>query len=217
MFKNHATKKQLGITLPVVLMFLLVLTVSASFGIRRSTTSEATSRNQLDYEISRQAAEAALRDGELDILLDATKPAGALCERSAGQRPIRLKSNQNNPTNVTTINFTTDCANGQCGFTEAYYQGSVYATNTNPQPWWPKEKDGLWKDGRSIATCDFLGGVPIGTYTGKSKIVGVAMQPEYIIENFCMGDQTIFRITARGFGADARTETVVQSFVELKI
>jgi type IV pilus assembly protein PilX len=214
---NHTTpSQQTGITLPVVLMFLLILTVAASFGIRRSTLAEGISRNQLDYEVSRQAAEAALRDGERDLLLpNGTKPAGALCGRGDENRATISKINAE-ATTVTALTFTSQCLNGQCGFMPGYYDTSNYATGVNPEPWWPTSKGGLWNDGRVVTGCNFNGGVPIGTFTGTPAVKGVALQPEYLIEDVSRGDQTVFRITARGFGADIRTETIVQSYVEIK-
>lgn len=68
-----------GIALPVVLMFLLIITISAVYSIRRSTLAEGITRNQLDYEVARQSAEAALRDAERDLFASYTvKPTAAL-------------------------------------------------------------------------------------------------------------------------------------------
>ena len=83
-----------------------------------------------------------------------------------------------------------------------------------PHPWWPTAKQGLWNDGavNPTADCNFKGAVPLGTFTGAPKIQGVAAQPEYIIEYLARGDDMMMRITARGFGADRNTETVLQSY-----
>src|SRR5262245_56187524 len=53
---------QKGVALPVVLMFLLVITSLAIFSARYATMGEGMARNQLDAERARQAAESALRD-----------------------------------------------------------------------------------------------------------------------------------------------------------
>ncbi len=58
-----------GISLPIVLIFLAVISLLATVGIRRATVSESLSRNQMDHEVARQAAEAALRDGERDLFI----------------------------------------------------------------------------------------------------------------------------------------------------
>src|SRR5437868_3011149 len=131
---HRSIPTQRGVTLPVVLLFLLIITVAVSFGIRRATLSEGITRNQLDYEVSRQAAEAALQDAERDlrlVLIDPAKPADAVCARG-NDRPITFRTGP--PW------FGTSCPRGQCRYPLAYYNGSNYtaAPAANPQPWWPE-------------------------------------------------------------------------------
>lgn len=195
-----------GIALPVILLFLLVITITASFGIRRATLAEGMTRNQLDYEVSRQSAEAALRDAERDLLLvmpTGSMPTGATCARNE-DRPIQAKTGL--------PFFGETCPRGQCRFHTAYYDTSNFTTLVNAQPWWPTAKDGLWGDNIPLTNCTFTGAVPIGTFTGTPQVRGVARQPEYLIEYMARGDDIVMRITARGFGADIRTETVLQSY-----
>ena len=201
-----------GIALPLVLLFLLIITIAATFGIRRATLNEGVTRNQLDYEVSRQAAEAALRDGERDSDLQANV-AGARCARNAA-RPLSYAR-------TGMQFFTATCLSGQCRMDgdALYYDASNYAANPpiNPQPWWPAAKLGQWNGSPvyPVANCVFNGAVPIGTYTAVPPVRGVARQPEYLIEYLQRGsDKTerTVRITARGFGADINTETVVQSY-----
>jgi type IV pilus assembly protein PilX len=194
-----------GIALPVVLMFLLVITISAVYSIRRSTLSEGITRNQLDYEVARQSAEAALRDAERDLFASYTvKPTAALCDRSA-ERPLKDK--------LVAGLWESTCPKGQCRVSPDYLVSSNYATRANPQPWWPASKDGLWGNNENLANCTFSGGVPIGTFTGTPNVSGVARQPEYLIEWIDRGSDPVMRITARGFGADLNTEVVLQSYV----
>ena len=194
-----------GIALPVVLMFLLVITISAVYSIRRSTLAEGITRNQLDYEVARQSAEAALRDAERDLFASYTvKPTAALCDRSA-DRPLKDK--------LVAGLWETTCPKGQCRVSPDYLVSSNYATKANPQPWWPASKDGLWGYNENLANCSFSGGVPIGTFTGTPNVSGVARQPEYLIEWIDRGSDPVMRITARGFGADLNTEVVLQSYV----
>jgi type IV pilus assembly protein PilX len=194
-----------GIALPVVLMFLLIITISAVYSIRRSTLSEGITRNQLDYEVARQSAEAALRDAERDLFASYTvKPTAALCDRSA-DRPLKDK--------LVAGLWETSCPKGQCRVSPEYLVSSNYATKANPQPWWPASKDGLWGNNENLANCSFSGGVPIGTFTGTPNVSGVARQPEYLIEWIDRGSDPVMRITARGFGADLNTEVVLQSYV----
>jgi type IV pilus assembly protein PilX len=196
-----------GIALPVVLMFLLIITISAVYSIRRSTLSEGITRNQLDYEVARQSAEAALRDAERDLFASYTvKPTAALCDRSA-ERPLKDK--------LVAGLWESTCPKGQCRVSPDYLVSSNYATKANPQPWWPASKDGLWGNNENLANCTFSGGVPIGTFTGTPNVSGVARQPEYLIEQIDFAADPVMRITARGFGADLNTEVVLQIYVRL--
>jgi type IV pilus assembly protein PilX len=210
-------KQQNGVSLPIVLMFLLVITILGTLGIKRATTGEILSRNQLDYEVARQAAEAALRDAERDLLLNASnRMPNALCERGA-DRPLSRR----------VAYFSPDCVRGQCQFENKYYKESNYSVTPNPknpEPWWPTSKGGLWgndpdkkpSDSKGVGkNCIFNGAVPLGTFTGVQRIAGVEQQPEYLIEYLKRGDQLRMRITARGFGADLNTEVVMQSYFQL--
>lgn len=193
-----------GIALPIVLMFMLVITVAAGFGIRRAILGEGVTRNQLDYEVARNAAEAALRDGERDLFMLA-KAASAPCDRMEN-RPLGDA--------IKPPYWDSTCPNGQCYVTAPYLATGVFATGTNPQPWWPDANNGLWGNNEtSAATCTFTGGVPIGTYTGTPKISGVARQPEYLIEYIARNEDNVLRVTARGFGADVNTEVVLQTYI----
>jgi type IV pilus assembly protein PilX len=212
-----------GIALPMVLMFLLVITILGTLGIRNSTLGETLTRNQLDYEVARQAAEAALRDGERDLLIQASNILpNALCPRN-GDRPLAASENTYGEW------FNESCPRGQCRYEPSYYKTSSYTTGavTNPEPWWPTTngKNGRWEgDPASAASpkpsdaagvgvnCTFNGSVPLGTFTGVARLSGVARQPEYIMEYFKIGDDTLARLTARGFGADINTEVVMQSY-----
>lgn len=201
-----------GIALPLVLLFLLIITIAATFGIRRATLNEGITRNQLDYEVSRQAAEAALRDGERDANLQGNV-AGATCARNAA-RPIEKNS-------IGIQFFNPTCLRGQCrmdGDATYYDAGDFDAIPPiNPQPWWPTAKLGQWTVNQvfPVADCNFNGSVPFGTFTGVLPMRGVARQPEYLIEFLTRGSdatERTIRVTARGFGADINTETVVQSY-----
>jgi type IV pilus assembly protein PilX len=200
-----SVRRMHGIALPVVLMFLLIITISAVYSIRRSTLSEGITRNQLDYEIARQSAEAALRDAERDLFATYTvKPPAALCDRSS-ERPLKDK--------LVAGQWEPDCPRGQCSVTLDDLAKSNYATKANPQPWWPASKGGLWGNNENLANCSFSGGVPIGTFTDTPNVSGVARQPEYLIEKIDRVYDPVMRITARGFGADHNTEVVLQSYV----
>lgn len=198
----------------VVLMLMLALMGIVAFSARNANFGESSSRNQLDGEIARQAAESALRDAERDLLM----PSGALqpnakCQRD-GARPLESA----------VAGFSTTCVGGQCDKAlNDYKTTSWVASSTNAEPWWPTDKGGSWGDPStkpqavSAGTCTtFTGGVPIGLYTGAPAVPGVAIQPEYLIEQFSRsgGRVIYYRITARGFGVSDRTQVVLQSYFQ---
>jgi type IV pilus assembly protein PilX len=200
-----------GIALPIVLMILLAITGLALFSARYATLGERSARNQLDSERARQAAESALRDAERDILLETgAQLPGAPCARGVS-RP-----------DVITSEYQATCPKGQCDGLAVNYSQANWSSGSDAEPWWPEDKGGRWNNdfankprrGSSANCSTFLGGVPLGTYTGVASISGVARQPEYLIEFIPRGNFTnvIFRITARGFGASEQTQIVMQSY-----
>jgi type IV pilus assembly protein PilX len=211
-------RKQIGISLIVVLMFLTAISSITIWSVRRSMLGEGLARNQLDLEVARQAAEAALRDAERDLMnLNAGTLANASCTRGRDRPP--------QPSD-----FTTTCNNGLCYLAEASYAAASWtpASGTVSEPWWPTGKGGLWNNTFSgkpnrtsspvdTAHCTFTGGVPIGTYTGVAAIQGVSVQPEYLVEifrrssNITYQPTNYYRITARGFGYTQRTQIVLQT------
>jgi type IV pilus assembly protein PilX len=60
---NHQT----GISLVIVMIFLVILSVLGVSAMQSSTLGSRVARNEADRTLAFQAAEAALRDGELDI------------------------------------------------------------------------------------------------------------------------------------------------------
>lgn len=218
-FQNHESglhNNQRGVALVVVMIFIIALTSIAIFSARNVSLSERVARNQLDAQVAREAAEAALRDAEFDLLLvSGALRTGAKCART-GLRPV----------NENIAQFTGTCSKGQCGLAPARYESSFYETDTaklpvaagTGEPWWPLKQGGLWNDTLSTkptaagVNCDFKGGVPYGTYSGRAELVGVYRQPEYLIEYFRIGTNNLFRINARGFGRNPNTEIVLQSY-----
>jgi type IV pilus assembly protein PilX len=201
-----------GVVLVVVMIFIVALSMIAVFSINSANLNERLARNQLDLQVAREAAEAALRDAEVDLQLSAgTLRTNANCARLQ-QRPLTDRLNE----------FTKDCEKGQCYFLDTFYQSSNYslATTAGAEPWWPVVKGGKWNDDLSTkptalnVNCTFNGAVPFGTYSGRLALPGVSRQPEYLIELFRRNDfnGAVFRITARGFGRGSRTEVVLQSY-----
>ena len=223
--KVGRSKKQYGVALIVVLIFIVALTSLAIYSSRDVSLSERIARNQLDIQVAREAAEAALRDAEFDLLLNnGARRTGARCART-----------DTRPTVDVLFEFSPGCVGGQCGLPQTLYDTSNYQTAVTTttamivvattkvgtptitgEPWWPISKGGQWNDDLSSKptavdlNCNFSGSVPFGTFSGRSPILGVARQPEYLIEYFLVGK--FFRISARGFGRNPQSEVVLQTF-----
>lgn len=62
-----AHRRQRGVTLVIVLMLLVIVTLLGVGAARIALQGERTTRNERDYQIAWQAAEAALMDAQFDI------------------------------------------------------------------------------------------------------------------------------------------------------
>lgn len=215
---GHPSGAQRGVVLVVVLIFMLALAGIAIVSARSALLGEALSRNQLDIQVARQAAEAALRDAERDLLLTSANRAGAVCQRGA-ERPTADNEGL----------FNATCIRGQCSTAMTDLNSSDYVAGSSDavvrEAWWPSGNGGLWNDNAStkpsaavkdsVGLCAaFTGGVPLGTFTGTPALLSVAQQPEYLLEQLKRSG-TMYRITARGFGYRAGTEVVMQSYFQV--
>jgi type IV pilus assembly protein PilX len=63
----HRSRRPTGIALITAVIMLLVITLLALGGARLALDTKRSTRNQRDFEIAYQAAEAALYDAEIDI------------------------------------------------------------------------------------------------------------------------------------------------------
>lgn len=178
-----------GVVLVVVLIFLLALSTLAVFSSRNATIGERQARNELEYQVARQAAEAALRDAEADLRMTngEVTATNALCPRGGLLRTAEAIVSDEE------VEFTSTCLSGQCRIPESQYQVAYTAASTSNrgQPWWPRSKGGLWNDdlttkpsrsGGAINCSTFTGAVSLGVFTGTPALPGVARQPEYLIE-----------------------------------
>lgn len=79
--RTPASHDQRGASLVIALIFLIVLTILGLVALRSSTLHERMAGNDRDRAVAFEAAEAALRDAELDILrnLTAASPFDADC------------------------------------------------------------------------------------------------------------------------------------------
>jgi type IV pilus assembly protein PilX len=87
-------KAQRGLSLIVVLLFLVAITSIAVLSARKATLEEGLGRNQLDMEAARQAAESALRDAERDlsgVIINAAKCYYFFCKHDSPLVPRSAK------------------------------------------------------------------------------------------------------------------------------
>jgi type IV pilus assembly protein PilX len=95
--------RQRGISLPIVLIFLVVLSVLGVTIIQGSTFGARIARNEADRTIAFQAAEAALRDAETDIKFQ--RADGTLCVPGG----VACRADV-----INTSDFTPTCTAGLC-------------------------------------------------------------------------------------------------------
>ena len=185
--------KQQGISLVIVMIFLVILSVLGVSAIQTSTLSSKVARNQLDRTLAFQAAEAALRDAELDLN---NKKFDKVTKCTAGASDCRatlITSGGSNFGNDTSANPAANrCNLGLCS-TDDPIAGAL--------PFW--EERNRWTNANDS--------VVYGTNTGATGLPVVAQQPRYMIEYFKQGDESVYRITSLGFGASASTTIMLQT------
>lgn len=193
--KNHlhtacnCRPKQFGISLVIVMIFLVILSGLAVIAMQGSTFSSRIAANEADRTLAFQAAEAALRDAENDIngtkfdgatLCSAVSPTAATC------RAEMIYWGDG---------FDADCTLGRCD--------PKVATS----PYW--EDASIWNSSSEKS-------VVYGKYTGATALPVVSRQPRYILEYFKQGDFAVYRVTAVGFGANDSTRAMLQTAVKAK-
>lgn len=194
-FKRNAIlahKLQQGVSLVIVMIFLVILSGLAITAIQGSTFSARIAGNESDRTLAFQAAEAALRDAENDInsvLSDGTTCPGTLTV-CRGESIFRGDG------------FDTACPNGRCipNTTTPVWETSSNWTNVSPA--------------NNSAVVN--GSVTYGFYTGATALPVVAQQPRYLLEYFKQGDFSVYRVTAVGYGANSSTQAILQSAVKAR-
>jgi len=191
-FAVTSRNQQMGVSLVIVMIFLVILSGLAITAMQGSTFSARIAGNESDRTLAFQAAEAALKDAENDI---------------RGQ----LSTGTTCPANSTTCRadpldkgngFDTTCPNGRC-------------TPNAGSPVW--ETAGRWTNAAPANnTANSDGSVRYGFYTGAAALPVVAQQPRYLIEYFPKYEATVYRVTAMGYGASASTRAMLQVSVKAK-
>lgn len=197
MRRNSNPRRQRGVTLVIVLMLLVIVTLLGVGAARIALQGERTTRNERDYQIAWQAAEAALMDAQFDI----RGPNSGSAQR------VALFTPEN------TSNFVPGCN------TSAEFRGMCAPSEGKPV--WAQVDfldDGA--DAPTVAYGTFTGRAFDSGTTG----VKPARAPRYMIE--VVRDQTpmgsaasntgskaapiMYRITSMGFGPREDVQVVLQ-------
>lgn len=196
---HGVTAAERGFSLIVVLLLLGIVMVLAVSAAQLALVNEASARSDRDTEIALQAAEAALVDAERDVLGPNADAAARLC--LFNNRDIAA--------------FAEGCGAGRS-------LGLCAGAAPGDTPAWMAAD---LSPASAVA-------VPYGQFTGQAYVAGddrgavPAHLPRYIVEAIRhnggwegsrlqgagAGEAThVFRVTAVGFGVDARTQVMLQT------
>lgn len=185
-----SASSQAGAALVTGLIFLVILTLLGITAMQTSTMEERMSGNARDRNIAFQAAEAALRDAERDIK----------CQKFDGSPAAATTLVR---TNVGCISGMTgadaNCTDGLCCVVKPPGLACVERTSVSPNK--PVYIDFSLSAEPSVA---------YGTHTAAPKITSLSQPPRYLIEPFLKQGANYYRITARGYGANANTQVTLQ-------
>lgn len=191
----NTRRRERGSVLAVTLLFLVILMLLAVTAMTSANMEERMAGNARDTAIAFQAAEAALRDARRDL--------NGIAATGAYGRATRI--------NISQFGDGTDTDNGTCSNVGLCRPFAYTKTLNSILPSAP---------GVDMTAAP---SVQYGTYTGAPQLQGVAAQPRYIIEYFCLqyiGSSagatscTFFRITARGYGGSMSTEVTLQEIFQ---
>ena len=112
---TYSASRQRGVSLVIVMMFLVILSMLGITAIQTSTLSSKVARNQLDRTLAFQAAEAALRDAELDLKNKKFDKTTFCVAGAVGCRAILISNGGQNFGNDTSLNPAANrCNLGLC-------------------------------------------------------------------------------------------------------
>lgn len=220
--QRHPVSRQQGVVLLVSLLFLIVLTLLGVAASRMVTSEERQSRYLREYNTAFQASEAALRDARDDI--GGALATDAVLAPSAARGSSRVKGAEG---------FFRSCLFGLCEY-DPLETSPPWLTNdprwANSVPYGtysrrsPLPMSG--NVGSSATSAKDEDGAAVNRFsnvTETSAVTGVWQQPTYLIEAIIdkrPGTNTVsvpqqsvpvvYRITARGFGADPNSRAVAQ-------
>ncbi|MEC5216613.1 type IV pilus assembly protein PilX [Actimicrobium sp. GrIS 1.19] len=199
MHLGQSGRVQSGVALAIVLVFLMLASLLAAAAAQTGIQEQKAARNLRDRDLAFAAAEAALQDAETDIQ----------------QAPDRPRSRSALFARDRTIGFpSSDASLCQRGDGNPW-QGLCRAPSLAEAPAWLGTD--LADDAQDVT-------VRFGRFTGRTMPTGAgalpARPPRYLIEVLRdrqpgtkpQSPQYFYRVTAIGFGVDARNQVVLQSF-----
>jgi type IV pilus assembly protein PilX len=206
---------QRGSTLIISLLFLMVTTLIATGVWRLAMQQESMTGVDRDYQIAFEAAEAALRDAELDFFnvclrISATATAGC----TPRPQPIDGFTGFGSQTNGE-IPPDGSCSGGGLCMGKSTTLSNVKLYEARP--------DLTILEGTAVTSLGIR--VPFGTFTRDASqpsqfIPLVSQQPSYLIEAISFsgnnGKQSgaMYRTTAIGYGRRADTRVILQSYLD---
>jgi type IV pilus assembly protein PilX len=188
---SNLKHRQQGAVLIVALIFLVILTMLGVTAMTGTTMEHRMAGNSKDLGVALQAAETALRDARRDI-------NGLTLNGGTGRNPAM---------HISQFGDGTGTNNGSCNATGLCRPQAYTAAVNAVMPTAP------------AVSMTGAPSVAYRTYTGAQLIQGVAQQPTYIIEIFCLPQfgQSIgssqckfYRITARGYGGNPNSQVTLQ-------
>lgn len=180
--------RQRGISLVIVLIFLVILSGLGISAMQGSTLSSRIARNEIDRNLAFQAAEAALRDGELDVrnqrfdrsMCNPLVPLGCRLVLTSGRKL-----------------FDAACTSGRCVFSPSL------------TPW---ETASVWDtSGASVLYGTYSGAAALPLVVKQPRYLLEGIPPD----NLAKGDPT-YRITSVGYGSKSSSQVMLQMVVVVR-
>ncbi len=197
--------RQQGAVLIVALIFLVILTMLGVTAMTGTTMETRMANNARDVGIATHAAEAAIRDAEMDI------DGGAV----AGQESKRRQPP------IIAADFGVGAVFATCN--TGIHKGLCLPRADAPYPSYFLPQDLLSVAGINLSPPPIVGpSVGYGDFTGAAVLKVVSQQPRYLIEVFCSIPSRIgsldsgtgspckyYRITARGYGGNPNSRVTL--------
>ena len=211
---------QVGASLVVVLLILVVVSILGVGGAQIALMAERGSRNDRDMQMAWQAAEAALVDAERDLSTPASSASSAARGALFGMTFVGTPPRSVQTEKVDVSNFTAGCGTKTSVNAAGQKIWGLCSLPVTGKPAW-LTNDFDFADSSSTATS-----VEFGTYTGRTFAAGTVgaqpvQAPRYVIEAIedegaASRDKTapeinyVYRVTSMGFGPRRDIQAVMQ-------